>query len=199
MLSAAGEPAGRGGAAVRAAVARLHPDDVATAPATVCGAATGVVGASRSARYALTGLVSGRAGPVRLFRALRRWRLSESSTAVASRNAWLFAASARLPVTSKLLRGLPAVVVFLSAGCGSCEQLAAQMRDADLGSGGPAGHNPRARRPWCTQAAAQFAGGDRTGQGGVGPLSVLGTPGHSAQSGRHCQGGARREHAATAD
>lgn len=36
-------------------------------------------------------------------------------------------------ITAEQLRGQPAVLLFLSAGCGPCEQLAAQMGNAELG------------------------------------------------------------------
>jgi hypothetical protein len=36
-------------------------------------------------------------------------------------------------ITAEQLRGRPSVLLFLSVGCGPCEQLAAQLRDADPG------------------------------------------------------------------
>jgi hypothetical protein len=36
-------------------------------------------------------------------------------------------------ITAEKLRGRPSVLLFLSVGCGPCEQLAAQLRGADLG------------------------------------------------------------------
>jgi hypothetical protein len=79
--------------------------------------------------------------------------------------------------TAGQLRGQPAVLLFLSVGCGPCDQLAAQLRSADLGGltsqlvivtgpGGPDGLKLPARLRVVTEQAREVSD----------PLSVIGTP-----------------------
>jgi AhpC/TSA family len=80
-------------------------------------------------------------------------------------------------ITAEQLRGQPAVLLFLSVGCGPCEQLAAQLRDAELGDltsqlivvtgpGGPVALKLPARLRVITEQAREVSD----------PLSVIGTP-----------------------
>ena len=79
--------------------------------------------------------------------------------------------------TAGQLRGQPAVLLFLSVGCGPCEQLAAQIRGADLGGltshlvivtgpGGPDSLQLPPRLRVLTEQAREISD----------PLSVIGTP-----------------------
>jgi hypothetical protein len=80
-------------------------------------------------------------------------------------------------VTAEQLRGRSSVLLFLSVGCGPCEQLAAQLRDADpedlphllivvTGPEGPHGLNLPTRLQTVIEHEAEISH----------PLSVVGTP-----------------------
>jgi hypothetical protein len=80
-------------------------------------------------------------------------------------------------ITAEQLRGQPVVLLFLSVGCGPCEQLAAQIRDADLGDlasqlvivtgpGGPVKLELPAGLRVLTEQVREVSD----------PLSVIGTP-----------------------